>query len=303
MRLLTIGIGLRGARIVEKLYKKGVKVNRAPLFKCFAVLGNENQIKTIAIKDERKFYAISRKSVPGIINSITKIYELWEGGLTIFSLEDDYAFEVAVELNEKIKEIFEDPVISLVLTPTLGNMDLAELKRKMIEIRKKSDILLLFEGKPDVEEKILSSMNLLALAGEFDLKKKVAGEVVIDTSDIFNALKSEGFSIIGFAEKKISFEIFRKKSELKAMRTKRMLELYDLALQNLSISGRLEEAKSSLILFAGPKEEITMEGLFEVIERVERINSSIEIRYGDCPLQGRKVSLILLFSGIKSIKF
>uniref|UniRef100_A0A7J2TKE6 Cell division protein n=1 Tax=Archaeoglobus fulgidus TaxID=2234 RepID=A0A7J2TKE6_ARCFL len=303
MRLLTIGVGLRGAKIAEGFQKRGARVNRVPLFKCFAILGDENQMKTIAIRDDRKFYVPSKKAVPGVLNSITKIYEIWEGCQIILSLEDDYAFDIALELNERIKEVFEDPVMSLVLIPTLGSVDLAELKRKLIEIRKRSDILFLFEGRIGIEEKILNSMNILALAGEVDIKKRVAGEVVVDTSDIFNALKSGGFSVIGFAEKEIPFSIFKKKSELKAIRTKRMIELYELALQNLSISAKVEEAKSSLILFASPKEEITMEGIFEIIGKIEKMNSSMEIRYGDCPMQKRKVSLVLLFSGIKSIKF
>lgn len=303
MKLLTIGIGLRGAKIVENFFKRGVRVNRAPLFKCFAIFGDELQMKSIGIKDNRKFYVHSKKGVIGFLNSITNIYEIWEGALVVFSLEDNYAFEIALEVNERIKEIFEDPIISLTLIPTLGDVDVHELKKKLVEIRKKSDVLLLFEGKLGVDEKILKSMNLLALAGEVDLKTRVAGEVVVDTSDVFNALKSSGFSILGFAEKNISFGILRKKSELKAIRTKRMIELYEKALENLSISGKIEEATSSLILFTGPKEEITMEGLFEVIGRVETLNSGIEVRYGDCPLQGKRISLILLFSGIKSLKF
>lgn len=303
MRLLTIGVGFRGAKIVENFFRRGVKVNGVPLFKCFAVLGNEAQIGSVAMKDDRKFYIHSRKGVLGFVNSITKVCELWEGALVVLSLEDEYALEIAVELNERIREVFEDPIITLSLIPALGEVDAIELKRKILELRKRSDVLLVFEGNVGVDEKILRSMNLLALAGEVDLKRKVAGEVVVDTSDVFNALKSDGFSVIAFSEQKIPFEIFRKKSGLKAMRTKRMLELFDKALENLSIRARIEDAKSSLVLFAGPKEEITMEGLFEVIDRLEKMNSGIEIRYGDCPTGGRKVSIVLLFSGLKTLKF
>lgn len=303
MRLLTIGIGLRGAKIVENFFKRGVKVNKVPLFKCFAILGDDAQMRSIGIKDDRKFYIHSRRGVLGFLNSITKVCEIWEGVLVVLSLEDEYAFEIAVEVNEKVKEIFEDPIVTLPLVPTLGEVDVLDLKKKLAELRKRSDVLLIFEGNVNADEKILRSMNLLALAGEVDLKQKIAGEVVVDTSDVFNALRSDGFSILGFAEQKIPFEIRRKKSELKAMRTRRMIELFEKAMENLSIQGKIEDAKSSLILFTAPKEEITMEGLFEVISRVEKLNSGIEIRYGDCPVQSRKVSLVLLFSGLKAIKF
>jgi len=307
MRLLTVGIGLRGAKIAELFYKQGVRVNRVPLFKCFAILNDELQIRSVSIDDDRKYYVGDRRGIPGFINAITKHYEIWEGNLVITSLEDDFAFDVSMEFCERLKAFSEDPIIYLTLIPSLGAVEVSEIKKKMRTIQKISDIILVFEGKLDSDMKIFDALNMLALAGEVDIKKRVAGEVVVDTSDIFNALKSDGFSVVGFAEQKVNFDFFKKASELKAVRTRRILEMLDQAMNNLSINTELEKAKSALLLFCGPKEEITMEGVFEAISRVEKLNNDIIIRYGDYPILPsfltKKIALVVLFSGLKSFKF
>ncbi|WP_202320012.1 FtsZ/tubulin family protein [Archaeoglobus neptunius] len=309
MRLLTIGTGLRGAKIVELLNKKGVKVNRVPLFKCFAVLNNEEHLKSISLRDERKYYVHGlRGDVSGFVNSITSLYEIFEGSLVITSLEDDFGFLTSVEICEKLKNVTEDTVISLALVPQLDTSSIGEIKKRIRGLREASDILILFEGGVGVERKILEVMNLVALAGEIDLKKRMAGEVVVDTSDVFNALKSDGFAIAGIAERKIPFSIrnilFKKESELKAQRTKRMIELTEEALNNVSINGDIENSKSALLLFAGKPDEITMEGLYTSISMIENINRDIIVRYGDYPIPGsRKLSAVLVFSGIRKFKF
>ncbi len=307
MRLLTLGVGLRGAKIAELFYKEGVRVNGAPLFKCFAILNDEAQLKTISIRNDRKYYLRDRKGVPGFLNSLTRVYEIWEGSLILNSLEDEFAFEVSVELCERMKKFSDDPLINLTLIPSLGQTDVSELKRKMREIQKVADVIMVFKGTSEVDQKILNALNLLALAGEVDIKKKTSGEVVVDTSDVFNALRSDGFSVVGFAEQKVNFDFFKKGSELKAIRTRRIIEMLDQAIKNLSINVELDKAKSALLLFCGPKEEITMEGIFEAISRIEGLNNDLIVRYGDCPISPtfitKKVALVVLFSGLRSFKF
>lgn len=307
MKLLTVGVGLRGAKIAELFHKEGVRVNGAPLFKCFTILNDEAQLRTISIKDDRKFYMRDKKGVTGFLNSLTRIYEIWEGSLVLASLEDDFAFEISLDFCERLKKFSEDPLIYLTLVPSLGDVNISEIKRKMKEIQKVSDVIMVFEGRSEVDHKILNALNLLALAGEVDFKRRVSGEVVVDTSDVFNALKSDGFSVVGFAEQKVNFDFFKKKSELKAIRTRRILEMLEQAMRNLSINAEIEKAKSALLLFCGPKDEITMEGIFEAINKVESLNEDIVVRYGDCPISPtlitKKVALVLLFSGLRSFKF
>jgi len=83
-----------------------------------------------------------------------------------------------------------------------------------------------------------------------------------------------------------------------------MLELTEEALRNVSINGDIEDAKSALLLFAGKQDELTMEGLFSSITMLENINREIVVRYGDYPIPGsRKVSAVLIFSGIRRFRF
>ncbi len=306
MRLLTIGSGLRGAEIVELLHKKGVKVNKVPLFKCFCALNAEEHLRSISMSDDRKFYI--HGDVSGFVNRVTAIHELYEGSLIVTSLEDDFGYLTSLELCEKLSRVTEDAVIVLALVPQLDTSSIGEIKKRIRDLRDATDILLLFEGEVGVERKILKVMNLVALAGEIDLKKKVAGEVVVDTSDVFNALRSDGFAIAGVAERKIPLSIrnilFRRDSEMKAVRTRRMIELTEEALKNVSINGDVETSKSALLLFAGNPEEMTMEGLFSSITMIENLNRDIVVRYGDYPIPGkRKISAVLIFAGIRKFKF
>lgn len=302
MRLLTIGIGIRGAKIAEMLAKKGTKVNKVPLFKSYVVLNDSNALKKISLPEEKKMFVL--KDVSGVINRLANIQEITEGNLIIFSLEDDFGYSTALEICEKVKDIGEDHVITLVLVPALDDLSLNEVKRKVRDIRSKSEVTFLFRGDQKTDDFILKTFNLLALAGEIDLKKKIAGEVVIDTSDVFNALRSDGFSVIGYAEKRMPFlNSLKTSAEMKAVRTKRMLELVDEAMNNLSIEGDIKDSSSALILYSASPQEITMEGLFAAISKIESLNEKIVLRYGDYPVPGsRKVSLVLLFSGVRKLR-
>ncbi|WP_290598094.1 MULTISPECIES: cell division protein [unclassified Archaeoglobus] len=309
MRLLTIGSGLRGAKIAELLHKKGVKVNRVSLFKCFCVLNNEEHLRSVSLKEDRKFYVHGlRGDVSGFVNKVTSLYEIFEGSLVITSLEDDFGYLTSLELCERLKKMTGETVIALALVPQLDTSSIGEIKKRIRSLRDSADVLILFEGDVGVERKILRVMNLISLAGEIDLKKKVAGEVVVDTSDVFNALRGDGFAIAGIAERKIPLDlkslIFKRESALKALRTRRMIELTEEALRNVSINGDVETSKSALLLFAGKPEEITMEGLFSSISMIENLNRDIVVRYGDYPIPGmRKLAAVLIFSGIRKFRF
>jgi len=305
MRLLTIGSGYRGAKIVELLSKKGIKVNRVPLFKCFAVVNDEGQLKDISLKPEKKCLLL--KDVSGFVNKVTSIHELYEGSLIVTSLEDDFGYITSTRLCEKLKDATGEVVITLALVPQLDTSSIGEIKSRIRELKEASDVLLLFEGVVGIERRILKILNLVSLAGEVDARRRLIGEVVVDTSDVFNTLINDGFCIAGYAERKIPFSLINallKRGEDPGTKTRRMLEIVDEALENLSINGDVEDAKSALIVFAGKPDEITLEGLLLSISRIENINRRMLVRYGDYPLvRARKVSVALLFSGIKRFRF
>lgn len=299
MKLLTVGIGTRGAKIVEMFSKRGPKVNRVPLFKTFVILNSVDALKSISLNEDEKFFVVNDPT--GAVTKITGLHEISEGNLVILSLEDDFAYEISLEVVKMLKKITGDYTVVAALVPKVYESDVIEIKEKIKNIRDVCDVLFLFSGTLGIDDFILKSFSLLALAGEVDLRKREAGEVVIDTSDIFNSLIYEGFSVIGYAERKVFRGLFKDKSELKAIRTRRMIELIDSATKNLSVEAEIKDAKSALILYASRPEEITMEGIFSAISKIESLNDHIIVRYGDYPMKTNKIHLVLLFSGIRKL--
>jgi len=310
MKLLTIGVGKKGSELSSLLAKKGVKVNKIPLFRCYAVTNNLEDLKSIKLSQKNKFWLMagnSKVDVRSILNEILSRYEIHEGSLIITSLDDEFGVMTAVEFGRRLMDYSEDPVIGLGIVPSIESMNPNELKQRIRKFKDAVRVLMLAE-ESRIDQNLIEALNIIARVGEIDLKKKVAGEVVIDTSDVFNALMCEGFSVFGFAKRRLPISwlykvLLRRESELVAIRTQRMVEMINSALQNLSIQGDTETAKSALIVFAGNPNEITMDGMFSCIEIIENLNDNIVVRYGDYPIpRAPYISVVLLLAGITRFK-
>ena len=308
MKLLTIGVGRKGAEISSMLSKKGIKVNRVPLFRCYAITNSLEDLKAIRLSQKSKFWLMSsdKVDVRSILNEILSRYEIHEGSLIITSLDDEFGVKTAIEFGRRLMDYSEDPVIGLGIVPSMNSLSPNELRQRIRSFRKSVRVLMLVEeGRMGG---MVDALNIIARVGEIDLKKKIAGEVVIDTSDVFNAIMCDGFSIFGFAKRNLPISwlykvLLRRESELVAVRTQRMVEMVEEALNNLSVRGDLETAKSALIVFAGNPNEITMDGLFSCIEMVESLNKNIIVRYGDYPIpRSTFVSVVVMLAGITRFK-
>jgi len=309
VRLLTIGSGIRGSQIADYIAKNSVKVNKIKLFKCYAVARDLETLKSLrGIPEQDRFHLAvpqSKADVGGVINSIMERPEIFEGCLIVSSLDEDFSYFLGMEIAEKVRESMEDPIIGLT-TLTIGG-EIAELRRRIKEFRKKVDILILFQEMSGVEEKIVRSMNLISLVGEIDLKKGKTGEVVVDTSDVFNAMMKPGVAAIGCASIKLPHPLIRrlfmkKDYQIKGVRAQRMVDLLKKAHKNLSIGIDEKSAKSALFVFSGDPEEITMDGVFACISILESLSSEIEVRYGDYPCKTRELSVALLYAGVTKLK-
>lgn len=308
MKLLTVGIGKEGVEIAEIFAKRGAKVNNAPLFKCHAISSDVELIKSAkAIPDKNRYYVVYRNDgieLTSALNSMLSRYEIFEGSMLTFALDDDFAFQTAMEMADELKDVTEEPVMALVTIPTLDEADFREMGVRLRNASKKFDVPIIFERRDNYRSCVLDSLNTIALVGEIDLKKKRAGEVVVDTSDVFNAIRKKGLAVLGMSRQKLLHHlirriVYRKESELKAIRTKRMVDMVDESLSSLSVDCDVTTARSALLVFSGEPEEITMDGLFACISRIERVNPGIEIRYGDYPVPGsNSIASIVIFSGI-----
>lgn len=312
MKLLTIGCGNRGSAVADLMAKKGVRVNKTPLFKSYAIANEVETLKTLkSIPKEKRFHiwgSLNHKDVGSIINTIFSNYEIYEGFLVPTGLDEEFGFSMSVELCKKLKEICEEPILSLGLLPNLDETDLLELKKRIRELRKKSDVLLLFEDKENTEPMLLNSLNIISMVGEIDIKTKSTGEVVVDTSDVINSMMKQGISVIGVAGTKLPFRplrkiLYRDQYEIRGLKTRRMVELCEDAIENMSSDVDVKDANSVLIVFSGDPEEITMDGMFSCLSMLEEINPQFEIRYGDYPIKMSHLYVVLLFSGIKKLKF
>ncbi len=312
MKLLTIGTG-KAARIADIFAKKGAKINNLNLFKTFAIVSSVEDLRMLRnLNEKSKFYSIFRRGevdVRSAFNKILSFNELFEASLVICDLTDDFSFETSLRLAEELYRTTEEPRICLMLTPAIDSMeDINTIFRRMKTLLNSFDFVFLFEKFNNFEEKLIHSFNVLSLVGEIDVRKKACGEVVVDTSDFLNSLNKNTLSIIGSHKEilplKILRRIFRRSySELIAERTERMVQMLEKALKNLSARADISSAKKSLIVFSGDPDEITMDGVFECIKEIEKMNSNIAVRYGDYPIiNSRDLSLVVVFSGIKKFR-
>ena len=156
-----------------------------------------------------------------------------------------------------------------------------------------------------VNYRILNIMNLFAVVGESEYKRREHSEVVIDTSDLFNTLKKGGVSVVGFAREKLNRGIFWKwrKQEVRGEKTARILNLLQKAISSLSMRCDLSTSESVLVILTGPPDEITMDGCLSCVSSLESVAPEAEIRWGDFPIPKSKyVSVVVMFSGIKKIR-
>ncbi|MBO8183809.1 MAG: cell division protein [Archaeoglobus sp.] len=313
MRLLSLGLGKKGCRIAGLLGRSGERINDINLFKCYAIHRELPFLSGIELPESNKFTAWldDDEAARSVINTIFSRNEFFEASLLITELMDDYGFNFALRLGDELMSLSEDPVMVLAILPYLeAGSNYEEIRRRLKLLTDSSHFLILFEDREGLERMVLSSLNMMALVGEIDLKKKIAGEVVIDTSDVFNSLMKKGLSAIGYSSTEIKKSFFDKlafwrEDEPAKRKSDRMLKLMKRAIdENLSARCDLDTAKSVLVLFEGDPEFITMDGMFSCLKLVNQRFSRIELRYGDYPVPGSKVlKTMILFSGMTGFKY
>jgi len=312
MRLLSLGLGKKGCRIVGLLNRNGERINDINLFKCYAIHRELPFLSAIDLPESNKFTAwLDDEAARSVINTIFSRNEFFEASLLITELMDDYGFNFALRIGEELMSLSEDPVMILAILPYLEvGSNYEEIRRRLKLLNESSHFLILFEDRENLDRMILDSMNMMALVGEIDLKKKISGEVVIDTSDVFNSLMKKGLSSVGFSSTEIKKSFldklaFWREEEPAKRKSDRMVKLLRRAIEeNLSARCDLSTAKSVLVLFEGDPGNITMDGMFSCLTLVNQKFPRIELRYGDYPVPGsRNLKAMILFSGMTGFKY
>jgi len=311
MKLLTIGTG-RASRIAEIFARRGARVNNVNLFKTFAIVQSIDMLRSLKyIEDKKKFYVVFREDVDvrSAFNSIISFNELFEASLVICDLFDDFSYLTALRLAEELEISTEEPRLCLAITSPLDspkNVNIAF--RRIKSLTNEFESVFLYESFSGFEELLIKSFNVMSLVGEIDARKRVSGEVVVDTSDFLNSLAKDGISVVAFYSQSLPMKLIRRLrrknySEIVAERTERMIRMFENALKNLSSRGELSSAQKSLLVFSGDPDEMTMDGIFECIKAMERMNPNLIVRFGDYPVpDSNELNVVTVFSGIKKFR-
>jgi len=141
----------------------------------------------------------------------------------------------------------------------------------------------------------------LFCAGE-EKRLKYLGSKVVDAGDIKQTL--EGITAIGRGQ--IDLGTFRRlnKSHFReeAKEHSTVAGALDKAMNNLSVSINLEDARKILVLLTAPKGAITLSAIEEVATLLQERAPKAVVRMGDYPRRGKEVSLTLLASGLARVE-
>jgi len=140
----------------------------------------------------------------------------------------------------------------------------------------------------------------LFCAGE-EKRIKYLGSKVVDAGDIKQTL--DGITTIGRGE--IDLGTFRRLNKAhfreEAKETGTVAGALDKAMNNLSVSVNLEDARRILILLTAPRGVITLSAIEEVATLLQERAPKAVVRMGDYPRRGKEVSLTLLASGLARV--
>lgn len=139
----------------------------------------------------------------------------------------------------------------------------------------------------------------LFCAGEEKVRKYI-GSKVTDAGDILASLS--GFSVVGRGEYHLpTWKRLRKGFDEQMRKTQAVSMTLLEARNNLSMDIDLKEARKILALLCAPQEFITQPALQEIYYNLLDKSPKAEIRIGDYPRGGRKVSLTLVASELVRI--
>ena len=140
----------------------------------------------------------------------------------------------------------------------------------------------------------------LFCAGE-EKGRQYLGSKVVDAGDIKQSL--EGISSIGRGQIDLATFYRQNKEHFreKLKESGAVAGALDKALNNLSVSINLDDARKILVLITAPRGAITLSALEEVATLLQERAPKAVIRMGDYPRRAKEVSLTLLVSGLARV--
>lgn len=220
---------------------------------------------------------------------------------------------------KKLKERVEKPVYAAVVLPFgyeengLTSYAVTNTATCLKTVNQYADAVFLLDNERFARRDHSLSRNLDQINSEFvnnfydlfcageEKSQKYLGSKVIDAGDIKQTLR--GIATIGRGQ--INLATFRPRNKehfregIKESST--IAGALDKAMNNLTVSIDMEDARKILVLLTAPKPVITLHALEEVATMLQERAPKAVIRMGDYPRRGKDVSLTLLVSDLARV--
>jgi len=235
-------------------------------------------------------------------------------------------------LARHLKKVYREPVyvLGILPAPEEGRLYSYNAARSLATLIKEADNTFIFDNSAwknegesvksafsRLNDEIVRRFGVLFRAGE--VGKAGVGEMVVDSSEIINTLRGGGITSVGYAitevitnRKKKSMGsiiggIKLKKKEateevlLGEDRTAKIISLVRRAmLGRLTIPCDYSTAERSLVLVAGPPDELDRKGIEKAKSWVEENIAGVEVRGGDYPVNSGYVAAVVVLSTVSN---
>jgi len=235
-------------------------------------------------------------------------------------------------LASQLKKIYREPVYALGILPAPeeGRLYSYNAARSLATLIKEADNTFIFDNSAwknegesiksafsRLNDEIVRRFGVLFRAGE--VGKAGVGEMVVDSSEIINTLRGGGITSVGYAitevisnrkKKSVGSIIggikFKKKEATEEVllgedRTAKIISLVRRAmLGRLTIPCDYTTAERSLVLVAGPPDELDRKGIEKAKSWVEENIAGVEVRGGDYPVNSDYVAAVVVLSTVSN---
>lgn len=222
-----------------------------------------------------------------------------------------------------LKRLYNEPVYVIGVLPadSEGNVYILNAARSLKTISKYSDAMILVDNnaflKPGeslrsaytwINSEIVKRFGLIARAGEIGMSGEV-GELIVDASEVANTLKGMEICTLGYASEALPTSSVLKKAILGADKPDQRKSARITSLVMRAAKSRLllpcdfTTARKSLVVVAGPPDELSRDGVERSREWLEKnLAPGSEVRGGDYPVRNsRYVAVGVVLAGLTGV--
>lgn len=332
MRVLAIGLGGAGGRLVDALYRR----DRSGRVSCVVATAIDTDAQALrqlsAIPEEDRLYyppvGLGAIDLEQVLFHLKRQDASGVDALLLCLGAGGETATVSPALVDALTAGFTEPVLVLAALPQRSEgQRIAALAAEALDaLLPRVDAVLLFdnetfaarmpEGARDPSPTLYAALNLeatrrialLLRAGEFGQE---VGQVVVDAGEVLGTLAGQGFAAVGYAfeqlrEHWLARLIGRPVPFLSKTDSydgaARIVELAKKACyEEVSVPCDLTATRKALLLVAGPSRELSMKGFTTVQRWLDRTIAGFELRSGDYPVDARRVGVVVLLAGLGNV--